>query len=146
MSTIVCPISSESYDKNAGRIGAVLTALLLISYGLLSFWPIIVFVLIDYTVRVATNRVAPTAWSAKQIASVLRVQPQRANKGPKIFAWRLGFLMALLAVVLAPISTGASIVVAFTLAALNLVDGVLNFCVGCYLYTYLVLPRFGPAT
>ena len=30
--------------------------------------------------------------------------------------------------------------VAFTLAALNLVDGVLNFCVGCYLYTYVVLP------
>ena len=122
----------------------MLTALLLISYGLFRFWPIMVFVLIDYTVRVATNRVAPTAWSAKLIASALRVQPQRANKGPKIFAWRLGFLMALLAVVLVPISTGASVVVAFALAALSLIDGVLNFCVGCYLYTYVVLPHFGP--
>jgi len=65
------------------------------------------------------------------------------NKGPKIFAWRIGFLMAVVSLGLLFVSPQASVIVAVALAGFNILDGVLNFCVGCVLYSYVVLPMFG---
>lgn len=53
--------------------------------------------------------------------------------------------MAVSAVVLLPISPPASIAMAAALAGFNVLDGVFNLCVGCVVYTYLVLPYFGPS-
>jgi hypothetical protein len=53
--------------------------------------------------------------------------------------------MAAAACVALPFSAAMSGYIALTLAAFNILDGVCNCCVGCIIYTYLILPRVRPA-
>ncbi len=144
MSNLICPISADSIDKRAARVGAALTATLLVAYAATGLWPILAFVVADYVVRVLTSYRSPIARVAAAGLAVAGVPPKRMNKGPKIFAWRLGFLMAVGSLVVLPLSPTASAVVAVVLAGFNVLDGVFNLCVGCVIYTYVVLPNFGP--
>jgi hypothetical protein len=126
-------------------VGATLTAALLTLFFVTHWWPLITFILLDYVVRVFTRRTAPIALLAAGIVRVLRVPPVLMDKAPKVFAWRVGFLMATAAAVILPFSMAASGYVALALAAFNVLDGVFNCCVGCIIYTYLILPRIHPA-
>jgi len=142
---IVCPVSAERLNKRACRVGATLTATLLIVFFLTRWWPVMAFIVLDYVVRVFTSRTAPIALLAAGILRVLRISPVPMDKAPKVFAWRVGFLMAAAAAVALPFSLSASAYIAVALAAFNILDGVCNFCVGCIIYTYLILPRARPA-
>lgn len=145
MSNIVCPVSHQTIDKRAARVGAAATAAVLVAYALSGFWPLLVLVVADYVVRVGTSTPSPIAQLGRAAVRVAHVAPKPMNKGPKVFAWRLGFLMAVVSLACLAISPTASATVAVVLAAFNLLDGVGNLCVGCVIYTYLVLPRFGPS-
>lgn len=144
MSHLICPISTETIIKPAGRIGAACTAALLVAYAATDAWPLLVLVVADYVVRVLTPYRSPLARVGAAAVDVFGITPKRMNKGPKIFAWRLGFLMAVASLLLLPFAPAASVVVAVALAAFNVLDGVFNLCVGCVIYTYVVLPTFGP--
>ena len=140
MNSLICPVSPNTIDKNASRIGATMTAIVLVAYAISGFWPILLLVVADYVVRVFTPYKAPSGWIAGWLARAAKLTPAPMNAGPKIFAWRLGFITAVVSLVLVPISPTASVIVAALLAALNALDGVFNLCVGCVIYTYIVLP------
>lgn len=143
MKAIVCPMSSDTIDKRVARVGATLTAGLLAAYALTGLRPILAVVVLDYVMRVFTPFRTPFGLVGSGIVSMMRGEPARMNKGPKIFAWRIGFLMAVVSLGLLFVSPQASVIVAVALAGFNILDGVLNFCVGCVLYSYVVLPMFG---
>jgi hypothetical protein len=143
-STLICPISNENIDKSAARIGAILTGLFLVAYAVTGAWQILLVVFADYVLRVLTPYQPPISLLARGIARTAGVAPRTMNKGPKIFAWRVGFLMAVAATAFLPVDPAASIVVAVALAGFNFLDGVGNLCVGCVIYTYVVLPWLGP--
>jgi len=143
---IVCPVSAERLNKRACRVAAVINAALLTLFFLTHWWPVIAFVVLDYVVRVFTNRTAPIAWISNGLLNILRISPVPMDKAPKVFAWRVGFLMAVAAAAAFPFSATVSASIALTLAVFNVLDGACNFCVGCIIYTYLVLPRMRPAT
>lgn len=144
MNSLICPVSPKTINKRAVRVGAITTAILLIAFAVTQFWLILVFVVADYAIRVLTPFTAPVSWSARGVVKISNIEPKPMNKGPKIFAWRLGFLMAVAAILIFPFSIPASLVVALALAGLNLLDGVGNLCVGCLIYTYIVLPAIRP--
>jgi len=81
---------------------------------------------------------------ACRVGAVLTPVPM--DKAPKVFAWRVGFLMAAATAVVLPFSIVASRYIALALAAFNILDGICNFCVGCIIYTYFILPRVRPTT
>lgn len=143
---LICPLSPENLNKSASRIGATITALLLTAFGVLALdgqtWSLIILlaVVADYIIRVFTKATPPISAVAAQTAKALRLKPVLMNKGPKIFAWRIGFAMAAVALLALPFSLTGSGVIAIALAGFNVLDGVFNFCVGCYIYTYVVLP------
>src|SRR5215470_16734295 len=136
---IVCPVSAERLNKPACRVGAILNAALLVLFFALGWWPVLAFVVLDYVVRVFTKRTAPIALVANGIVRALRVSAVEMDKAPKVFAWRVGFLLAAAAAIALPMSIAASRYIALVLAAFNLLDGVCNFCVGCIIYTYFIL-------
>ena len=142
---IVCPVFGERVNKRACRVGATLTAALLIVFFMTNWWPVIALVLLDYVIRVFSNRAAPIALLANGILRVLRVSPVVMDKAPKVFAWRVGFLIATAATVALAFSVTVSGYIALALAAFNILDGVCNFCVGCIIYTFVILPRVRPA-
>ena len=140
MNGLICPVSSQSIDKHAARVGATITAAGLVGYSVTGLWPILLAVVADYLVRVCTPYRSPIAQLAAAITRHAGIPAKRINKGPKVFAWRVGFLMAVASIVILPINPMASAAVAAALAAFNVLDGVGNFCVGCAIYTHLVLP------
>lgn len=142
MSGLICPVSTRTMDKNAARMGATLTALLLVGYGLTGMWPVLLLVVADYLIRCLTPWRSPIGWLASRTAAAFRLPSRPMNEGPKIFAWRLGMLMAVAALMLMPVSPTASVAVSLALAALNAFDGLGNLCLGCVIYTYVVLPFF----
>jgi len=146
VSKLICPVSNETIDKRTSRVGAGLTAVVLVVYAATGVWPLLVLVVADYIIRVFTTRRSPVALAGRTVLRVAHVAPKPMNKAPKIFAWRIGFLLAVASLACLAVSPTASAVVAVALATFNVLDGVFNLCVGCVIYTYLVLPRFGPPT
>lgn len=145
-STLICPVSSEKIDKNVARIAATTTALLLGIYAYTGSVFIIAFVVLDYIVRVFVPNVRPpVSYFAGLVARLVRLGKKPMDKAPKMFAWRVGFLFAVASLVLFPEYFEASIIVALTLLGFNVLDGVLNFCVGCVVYTYVTLPLMNPS-
>lgn len=140
MNGLICPMSSQTIDKHASRVGATITAAALTGYAVTGLWPILLPITADYVVRVCTPYRSPIAQLAAVITRLAGIPPKRMNEGPKVFAWRVGFLMAVVAILLLPFSPTASIITAAGLAAFNLLDGVGNLCLGCAIYTHLVLP------
>lgn len=143
---IVCPVSTERLNKRACRVGATLNAALLTLFFLTRWWPLMAFIVLDYVVRVFSSRTAPIALLANGILRALRIAAVPMDKAPKVFAWRVGFVIAAAAAAALPFSITASAYIALTLAAFNILDGICNFCVGCIIYTYFILPRVRPAT
>jgi len=142
---IVCPISFEKLNKRAARVSAILTAALLVLF-FLTRWPVVLALVVsDYVVRVFTSRTAPISFLASGILRVLRISAVPMDKAPKMFAWRVGLLMAVAAAAALPFSVAASAYIALALAAFSALDGACNFCVGCIIYTYIVLPRVRPS-
>ena len=140
----------ERIDKNVVRFSAVITAAIIAFYSVLalaSIASVFIFMLVifgDYAIRVFTPlKLSPIGWLGFQLTRRLGMTPVQMDKAPKIFAVRVGFIFAASSVGLFFVEPAAAIGVGLGLMAFNLLDGVLDICVGCYFYTYVSLPLFG---
>jgi hypothetical protein len=76
-----------------------------------------------------------------KLVRLLSVEPVWIDKAPKVFAARIGFVFSMLTLagmllgleVLATISASTLVLFAF-------LECGLNFCMGCWVYTYVVFP------
>jgi hypothetical protein len=104
----------------------------------------IIAIVIDYFIRAFTSLYySPFSWAAAQMVRGFGWPPQQIDKAPKIFAARVGWLFALATAVLSLISPPASYIVGATLMGFALLESIFNFCVGCLVYTAIVLPLVG---
>ena len=147
--SLACPMSNERIDKNVVRSSAIITAVIIASYSVLSLVSTAsVFILMlllagDYAVRMFTHNLSPIGWLGHQLTRRLRMTPKQMDKAPKIFAVRVGFIFAASSVGLFFVDPTIAIGVGLALLTFNLLDGVLDIRVGCYFYTYVSLPLFG---
>ena len=149
---LICPMSTERIDKNVVRITAVITAVVLATAVALAavsdeiLLAIAIAVAADFAVRVVSSRPSPIGWIAARLAARLHLRAEPMDRAPKMFAVRVGLIMAVAAVAAVAlffVSPWAAAGVALGLMAFNLLDGLVDLCVGCYIYTYVVLPTFG---
>jgi len=147
---LVCPMSMERIDKNVVRFSAVITAGIIALYSVLSMASnASVFILMlvlagDYVVRVFTPlKLSPIGWLGWQLTRRFGMTPDQMDKAPKMFAVRVGLIFAASSVGLFFVDPAIAIAVGLGLMVFNLLDGVLDICVGCYFYTYVSLPSFG---
>ena len=97
---------------------------------------------LDFFIRAFTKiRYSPLSWLGYQLVSVIGTRPVPIDKAPKVFAARIGFLLTSLTLLAALFSmpllsyfTGA------TLVLFAFLECGLNFCAGCWVYTYVVYP------
>ena len=144
MKAVICPISIEKTDSNVSRLTAFLSVVLL---GLFIFTlnPLfIIFASVDFFIRATlNNKYSPIRFVAAAIVRSMNLKKKPINLAQKVFASRLGFIMALASLIL--YVTGletASLVVATLLMTLSIMDAVFKFCVGCLIYNYLVYPFY----
>lgn len=140
---IICPISRNTVNGQVVRLTGFMVALLVGLYAFTGSVYFIIFLFADFIIRGFTQlKVSPLAWIANKISMALALQFKPIDKAPKVFAARVGFVFTSLSLVLFYVNPLASIVIALILMTFALMESVFNFCVGCVVYTYLVLPFY----
>ncbi len=139
---LICPISAERVDENRVRataFGVVIT----IGTFFMTNNPIFPAILmVDFYIRAFTRlNYSPISWLAYHFVRAIGTQPVWIDKAPKMFAARVGLLLTtlilganLLGMPLFAMVTGATLVV------FAFLECGLNFCAGCWVYSYLVYP------
>lgn len=140
MKTLICPVSIERIEENTVRITGLLVALSLVLVIAFPILPLLIVIIIDYFIRAFTNRPSgPISWIAKQIARKINFAPKYIDKAPKIFAARVGFLFALTGFLIALHFPLPGTIIMLILCAFALLESVGNICMGCLIYTHIVL-------
>ena len=139
---LVCPISTERVDENRVRTTAfgILTIMGLFFMTNNPVFPAILMV--DFYIRAFTRlKYSPVSFLAHLLVKALGTEPVWIDKAPKMFAARVGLLLtsltlgaALLQLPLLATVTGA------TLVLFSFLECGLNFCAGCWVYTFVVFP------
>ena len=144
MKNLVCPVSTERINGNVVRLTGLMMAMLLALYLLTDDPSFILVVMVDYMARTVTELpYSPASWLATKVVGLFGGPYKPIDRAPKIFAARVGWLLATTAAVLAFVHLPASQIVAATLMCFALLESILDLCVGCLVYTYIVRPIWG---
>ena len=144
MKTLICPISPLRVNRNTVRITGFLMATMIALYAFTGNIYFIALIVLDYFVRAWTPaKYSPFSWLAQQVVDWFALPADQQDKAPKIFAARVGFLFALATLLLYPLYPLTSLAVGLTLMLFALLESLMDFCVGCLVYTYVVWPIVG---
>jgi hypothetical protein len=139
---LICPVSTDRVDENRVRATAFAVVITMGAF-LITGNPIFPILLaVDFYVRAFTRlKYSPLSWLAHMLVKGLGTKPIMIDKAPKVFAARVGLLLS--TITAAAALSGLSIVAAVTAATLvgfAFLECGLNFCAGCWVYTYVVFP------
>ena len=141
--SLLCPISPLRVGEATARLTGLLAAALIGVYALTGAGAIMLALAIDYGMRAGTRwRHSPLSWLAARLVRVLRLPGRPIDQAPKLFAARVGMLFALASGILTLLHPPSGLVVALALMGFALLESVLNICVGCLVYSYVMLPMF----
>lgn len=144
MKNLVCPISDQRVNEQVTRINAFLTVLVVVlAFVLNSVW-LLAFLMADFFIRAFTEiKFSPISFTSHSVRNALSLSVKMIDKAPKIFAARMGFLMSTMIAVLYIFNlTAAAVIVASILIFFATLEFAFGICVGCMIYTYLVLPFY----
>ncbi len=142
LNQLICPVSTERVDENRVRTTAfgMLTLMGLFFMTRNPVFPGIMVV--DFYIRAFTRlKYSPVSYLAHLFVKGIGTGPIWIDKAPKVFAARVGFLLTSL-------TLGASIlglplmatITGATLVCFAFLECGLNFCAGCWVYTFVVFP------
>ncbi len=144
MKQLVCPISAEKVIEQVTRINALM-AIIMVFFGFMfNSVFFFLFLMADFYVRGFTRlKFSPMGFISYQMVGALNLNKKGIDKAPKIFAARLGFLMTLTISLLFVFQLNtAAVVVAGILVFFATLEFALAVCMGCIIYTYLILPFY----
>lgn len=141
MNTLVCPVSTERVATNVVRVTGSFVVLGVVAFALTGVHWILPFLALDFLIRGFGNpRFSPLGRLAAWLVARVGAPGPPMDRAPKMFAARVGFLFASAAFGLAFFYPTAALGVALALGTFAALECVFNFCVGCVVYTYVVLP------
>jgi hypothetical protein len=144
MRNIVCPISTERIAEHVPRITALYVLATLIIYLMTGFVPLLLFLLVDFIMRGAgIGQFSVLHVLASGTSKGLSLKSGLIDKAPKLFAARLGAFVIGLAVVFHLVSlTSVAVLLSSAVIFFAALESAFNFCVGCHVYNFIVLPFF----
>jgi hypothetical protein len=141
---IFCPVSHILVNENRVRIVASFVFLTGLSYLLAPCWAIAAFLAIDFFLRgFGKGRYSLFNTLSGWIVRKLSIKDKPIDQAPKLFAARLGFILAVLLFVsdvFFPLQLGYGI--AAVLVLFSFLESALGFCAGCYMYS--LIKKFFP--
>ena len=140
--TIICPVSEDRVDKNVTRIIALQVLLIAITGSVLNNYGIFLVLAFDFTTRAFfKGKGSLLKWIAQQIVKLLKIAPKPINAAPRKFAAALGLVFSvLIALLIFNGSITSAYILNGMLAICAFMESFLGFCVGCYLYTFFIIP------
>jgi hypothetical protein len=144
MKQLICPISKEYVNERVTRINALLAILLTIAALIFNSVIFLIFLTADFYTRAFTNaKYSPISYLSHRMVNALNLNRKETDKAPKIFAARLGFIMSLTISLLMLLNLNTAVfVVGGMLIFFASLEFALAICMGCIIYTYLVLPFY----
>lgn len=144
MNNILCPVSDEKVNEKIVRFTALLTFLIALFFIFKPNILLVLFLAFDFYSRgFGTSRTSILALTGSGLKDYIPFRSKIIDKAPKIFAARIGFILSLLSIVLllsnAILASQITIVV---LAFFAFLEWAAGFCMGCYIYSWIVLPFF----
>ena len=139
---ITCPVSAERVDNNVTRIIAAIVLLLAVAGVLIQNYCIFIFLTYDFATRsFYKGNGSLLKWVGKQIVKVLKINPKPINAVPRKFAAGLGLVFSItIAVLIFSSLTTPSFIVCGILAICAFMESVSGFCLGCYVYSFFIIP------
>ena len=98
----------------------------------------------DFYIRAFTKlKFSPISYASQWLTNTLNLGEKSIDKAPKIFAARIGFLMTLVITVLFLLDfVTASFIFGGILVFFATLEFALAICMGCIMYTHLILPFY----
>lgn len=142
MKNLVCPISERRVNEQVTRLNAMFTIGITILALVINSIALLVFMMADFYIRAFTDlKYSPISYVSHALSNALSLPVKLIDKAPKIFAARLGFIMSLSITALYILGFNlASYIVAGILVFFAGLEFVFAICVGCLIYTFVVLP------
>ncbi len=144
MKNLICPVSPQKVDENIVRFTALWVVLFT---GITILFPnffIPAYLVLDFYLRSFTKaRYSPLSWISMYIVKSLKLKPHLIDKAPKIFAARMGFSLSVLMTLAALLNFNIALIsIGAVLMLFAFLECGINFCAGCWVYTYIVLPLY----
>lgn len=142
MKQIICPISNEKINEQITRLNAIIGILLIVAAFAFQLPVILFFLVADYFVRAFTKaKFSPISYLSHWLTNTLNLGEKAIDKAPKIFAARLAFLLILTITILSVSGLhSAALLIAGIYVFFATLEFALTICVGCIIYTYLIVP------
>jgi hypothetical protein len=142
LTELLCPVSTEKVDENRVRVTALGVILIMGTFFVTgnALFPSLLFV--DFFIRAFTKLpYSPLSWLAHLFVNSMGTNPVLIDKAPKVFAARIGLVFTFFTA--ASSLLGYSLlayVMGTTLVLFAFLECGLNFCMGCWFYTFVVYP------
>jgi hypothetical protein len=142
MKNLVCPVSSEKIPPNVPRFTAFLVTSLFGLFLYTGYLPIVILLMYDFFVRGYNySAMSPLFQIARVLVRYFGKPGREIDKAPKLFAARLGFLISTLILLIAALKlTQLTNAITFVILTFSVLEWAFNICVGCLIYTWMVLP------
>lgn len=144
MKNIICPVSPDRILEAQPRISALIVVLFLGLFLLTQLWIIPLFLVIDFFQRgFLKGKYSFVGAFSRYVSRNYFSDSQKIDKAPKVFAARLGFVFSSLVLMATIIGLGVvANILAALLVAFASIECFFNVCVGCYVYSWFILPRY----
>ena len=144
MKNLVCPISDQRVNEQVTRFNAMFAIGIILLAFIMNSTILFVFLMADFFIRAFTEiKFSPLNFASHYLSNTLSLPVKLINKAPKVFAARLGFLMtAVISGLFIFDLKLASIVISGMLIFFASLEFLFAICVGCMIYTYLILPFY----
>lgn len=139
---LICPVSTERVDENRVRVTAFGVVILMGAFFIFDNLIFSAILMVDFFIRAFTVlKYSPLSWLGHLFVKSMGTQPFWIDKAPKVFAARVGFLLTTLTTTAAIMGWPILAAIAgVTLVGFAFLECGLNFCAGCWVYTYVVYP------
>lgn len=144
MKNLVCPISDQRVNEQVTRFNALFAIAVIVLAFVLNSVFMFAFLMSDFFIRAFTElKFSPISFASHYLSNALSLPVKMIDKAPKVFAARLGFLMttAIAGLFIFNLQLASAIVAGMLIFFAGL-EFVFAICVGCMIYTYLILPFY----
>jgi hypothetical protein len=133
---ISCPIDHVKIDENKARLVAAQVFVFSFIYFLVPYWEFPALLLADFFLRsFGYSQYSPFGILAAFVIEKLGIPNKPVDQAPKVFAARMGFILADIFLILSAITEiSLSYYVAGILVVFSFLESVFRFCAGCHIY------------
>ncbi len=133
-----CPVDFIPINENKARITAALVMVLMIIYLFTNWWPIMAFLLYDFSLRASKSpHLSLLGRISNIIIHLLNIPNKPVDRAPKRFAAGVGFVITLSIAVLIGFELFSIVnILACVLIFFAFLESALGICAGCYIYTH----------